>query len=121
MLFTQEKRIRRHARGRAKIEGSEKTPRLSIFRSSNHVYVQLINDQNGSTLASASERDIKDKKIEVKDMSGKVAIAYEIGKVIAQKAKNLKIEKIIFDKSGYDYHGRIKALAQGARDGGLVF
>jgi len=121
MLFKQEKRIRRHARGRAKINGCEKTPRLSVFRSSNHIYAQLIDDQNGITLASASERDLKDKKVEVKDMSGKVAIAYEVGKTIAQKAKDLKIEKIIFDKSGYDYHGRIKALAQGARDGGLVF
>jgi large subunit ribosomal protein L18 len=121
MLFTQEKRIRRHARGRAKIEGSEKTPRLSVFKSSNHIYAQLINDQKGATIASASERDLKGKKIEAKDMSGKVAIAYEVGKAIALKAKGLKVEKIIFDKSGYDYHGRIKALAQGARDGGLVF
>lgn len=121
MLFTQEKRIRRHARGRAKIKGTEKTPRLSVFRSSNHVYVQLIDDQKGITIAAASEKDLKGKNIEAKDMSGKIATAYGIGKMIAQKAKDLKIEKVVFDKGGYDYHGRIKALAQGARDGGLVF
>jgi len=121
MLFTQEKRIRRHTRGRAKIKGGDKNPRLSIFRSSNHVYVQLIDDNRGLTLASASDREIKAKKTDGKEMTNKVAMAYEIGKLIAQKAKDLKIEKAIFDKSGYDYHGRIKALAQGARDGGLVF
>ncbi|MFA5742537.1 MAG: 50S ribosomal protein L18 [Candidatus Paceibacterota bacterium] len=121
MLFTQEKRIRRHKRGRSKIKGTEETPRLSIFRSSNHVYAQLIDDQKGVTLVAVNDSGMK-KGAENKEISNKAALAYEVGKAIAEKAiKELKLSKVIFDKSGYDYHGRVKALAQGARDGGLKF
>jgi large subunit ribosomal protein L18 len=121
MLFTQEKRIRRHKRGRARIKGTGEAPRLSVFRSSNHVYAQLIDDQKGATLAAVSDLGMK-KPAGNKEMSNKAAVAYEVGKAIAEKAvKELKLSKVIFDKSGYDYHGRIKALAQGARDGGLKF
>ena len=121
MLFTQEKRIRRHKRGRSKIKGTAETPRLSVFRSSNHVCAQLINDQKGVTLIAVNDSGMK-KAVENKEMSNKAAIAYEVGKAIAEKAiKELKLSKVIFDKSGYDYHGRVKALAQGARDGGLKF
>lgn len=121
MLFKQEKRIRRHARGRAKIKGTKETPRLSVFRSSNHIYAQIIDDQNGVTIASFSDLKMKSKP-ESKELSSKAAVAYEVGKSVAKKAvEDLKISKVVFDKSGYDYHGRVKALAQGARDGGLKF
>ncbi|MFA5387858.1 MAG: 50S ribosomal protein L18 [Candidatus Paceibacterota bacterium] len=120
MLFKQEKRIRRHARGRAKIKGTREIPRLSVFRSSKHIYAQIVDDQKGVTLASIS--DLKMKKPSNKDMSGKTALAYEVGKTIAKKAvEEMKLSKIVFDKGGRDYHGRVKALAQGARDGGLKF
>ncbi|MFH1462211.1 MAG: 50S ribosomal protein L18 [bacterium] len=115
MLKKQEKRLRRHKRVRAKISGTKERPRLSVFRSSKHIYAQLVDDQRGKTLASASDKEIKIKK------GLKVDKAKEVGKLIAEKAKGLKIEKVVFDRGGYQYHGRVKALAEGAREGELKF
>lgn len=111
-----ERRLKRKRRVRSKIFGTEARPRLSVFRSSKHIYAQLVNDEKADTLVSASDLELK----RTKKMK-KVEIAREVGKLIAQKAKNLKIEKVAFDRKGYKYHGRIKALAEGARKGGLKF
>lgn len=114
MLPKQEKKQRRHRRVRAKAFGTKEKPRLCVFRSNQHIYGQLINDEQGKIMATVSDLKIKNKK-------SKVDTAREIGKMIAQLAKDLKIEKTVFDRGGYKYHGRIKALAEGAREGGLKF
>lgn len=137
MLKKQEKRLRRHKRVRAKISGTAQRPRLCVFRSAKHIYSQLVDDEKGKTLAAASDQEIKKPKtktkkqeIEAKEdkkekkqraLAGKEAVAFEVGKLIAEKAKKLKIEKAVFDRGGYKYHGRVKALAEGAREGGLKF
>ncbi|MFZ1704724.1 MAG: 50S ribosomal protein L18 [Saprospiraceae bacterium] len=107
-------RNRIHLRIRKRISGSAARPRLSVFRSNKGIYCQLIDDINGVTLASASSKEfpIKGNKVEQSTL---------IGKKIAEKAKNLQITTIVFDRSGYLYHGRVKALADGAREGGLNF
>ena len=109
-------RLRRHRRVRGKISGTAQCPRLDVFRSSKHIYAQLIDDVKGVTLASASSLE--------KDFEGKgsdKAAAREIGKRLAQKAKEKGITAVVFDRSGYIYHGRVKELAEGAREGGLSF
>jgi len=113
------KRYRRHKRVRAKIFGTAKRPRLCIFRSAKHIYAQLIDDEKGKTLAAASDSGIKRTKLKTKKT--KADKAKEVGKLIAEKAKTKKIEKVVFDRGGYQYHGRVKALAEGAREGGLKF
>ncbi|MEO8861904.1 MAG: 50S ribosomal protein L18 [Ginsengibacter sp.] len=102
---------------RKKISGSAQRPRLSIFRSNRDIYVQLIDDENGVTLASASSRqaDIAAQKANKVDQ-GKL-----VGSAIARKSEELGIKDVVFDRSGYIYHGRIKAVAEGAREGGLKF
>lgn len=102
---------------RKKISGSSAKPRLSVFRSNKDIYVQLIDDANGTTIASASSRqkDITTQK------GNKVATSKLVGEAIARKSKELGITDVVFDRSGYIYHGRIKAVAEGAREGGLVF
>ena len=114
MLEKQQKRYRRHHKIRAKIIGSKKCPRLSVFRSNQHIYAQLIDDEEGKTLASISDLKLK-KNIK------KIKAADEIGKLIAEKALEKKIKKVVFDRGGYKYHGRIKEVAEAARKGGLVF
>lgn len=114
MLKKQEKRIRRHIRVRSKVKGNSKIPRLCVFRSANHIYAQLVDDEKGKTLMIASDLKMKGKK-------GKIAFASEVGKDIASKAIEKKIQKIVFDRGGYKYHGRVKAVADGAREGGLKF
>ena len=109
----QVKRIRRKARVRVKISGSAERPRLSVFRSNKGMYLQLIDDQAGKTLVSAHSQELKKDK--------KIIVSFELGKLIAQKAKEKKIETVVFDRSGYKYHGRIKSVADGAREGGLKF
>jgi len=109
------KRQQRAKRTRAKISGSAKRPRLSVFRSNKHVYAQLINDEKSVTLASASDLDLKS------GSKKKLELAMAVGQLIAKKAAELKISSVIFDKGGYRYHGIIKALADGAREGGLKF
>lgn len=113
-----QKRIRRHKRIRVKIQGTKNRPRLCVFRSLNHIYVQLIDDANNKILAAANDLEFaKGKKIK----AGKVNVAYEVGKLIAEKAIKTKTEKVVFDRGGFLFHGKIKALVQGARDGGLKF
>jgi len=102
---------------RGKIHGTAQKPRLSVFRSNKDIYAQLINDDNGTTLASASSRDK-----EIAAAGGvKIEKSANVGKAIAQKAKALGIEACIFDRGGYLYHGRVKSVADGAREGGLKF
>lgn len=109
-----EKKIRRHRRIRTKISGTKKIPRLAVFRSNKHIYAQLIDDKEGRTLVSASSLEIKEKK-------DKSATAYLVGQLIAEKAKKIGIERVVFDRGGFKYHGRIKKLAEGARQKGLIF
>ena len=113
MLKKQIKRQRIHTKIRAKITGTKKRPRLCVFKSANHIYAQLIDDESGKVLAAVS--DIKIKK------GAKVAHAMEVGKLIAKNATAKKIEKVVFDRGGFVFHGRIKAVADGAREGGLKF
>ena len=108
-------REKRKRRIRAKIFGTNDCPRLSAYRSNKHIYAQLIDDEKGAILASADDRKIKMTKGQTK-----TEIALEVGKLIAQKALKKKFKKAVFDRGGYRYHGRVKALAEGARKEGLV-
>ena len=119
MLKKQEKKIRRHKRVRARVSGTMNVPRLCVFRSNQRIYAQLIDDEKGITIVAAQEKEIK--KADAGDRKGKIALAYGIGKLVAEKALEKKIKKIVFDRGGYKYHGRVKALAEGAREGGLQF
>jgi large subunit ribosomal protein L18 len=111
-------RQRVHSRIRAKMTGSSERPRLNVYRSLNHIYTQLIDDSTGKTIASASTVT---KKGETAKAGGNVAAAKEIGKLIAERAQAAGIKKVVFDRGGYLYHGRIKALADAAREAGLEF
>ncbi len=106
-------RERRHNRIRAKVAGSESMPRLSVYRSNKFVYAQIINDEKGITLAAASTKDMKGK--------GMLEKAKLAGMELAKLAQAKKIEKVVFDRGGFIYTGRVKALAEGAREGGLKF
>ncbi len=108
-------RQRVHDRIRAKMAGTAERPRLNVYRSLNQIYTQLIDDATGTTLASASTVSGKIKT------GGNIAAAREVGKLIAEKAKEKGIKKVVFDRGGYLYHGRIKALADAAREAGLDF
>lgn len=114
MLEKQEKRYRRHRRVRAKVKGTAKKPRFCVFRSAKHIYGQLIDDEKRKTLIAASD-------LEMGKKNKKINLANEVGKLIAQKAVEKKISKVVFDRGGYNYHGRVKAVAEGAREGGLKF
>ena len=113
---TNAQRLKRHKRVRAKISGTPEMPRLNVFRSEANIYAQVIDDVNGVTLASASSLD---KAIE--GYGGNIAAATAVGKLVAERAKAAGIETVVFDRGGYLYHGRVKALAEGAREGGLKF
>jgi len=121
MLEKQEKRKRRHKKVRARISGTSKVPRLCIFKSNKYIYAQLIDDEKGKTILSSDDFKFKKTKTKTSSSSGKVASAREVGKIIAEKAVKKGIKKIVFDRGGYKYHGRVKALAEGAREGGLKF
>lgn len=108
------KRQLRHGRVRAVVSGNAARPRLSVFRSASHIYAQLIDDQAGVTLAQASSRELTGK-------SAKSDVATEVGKSIATKASAKGIKQVVFDRGGYQYHGRVKALAEAAREAGLDF
>lgn len=112
-------RKRKHARVRKKITGTPERPRLCVFRSLNHTYAQIIDDTTGKTLASASTLDpaVKDNV----EFGGNVKGAAEVGKLVAEKAMAAGIETVVFDRSGYIYHGRVAALAEAAREAGLKF
>ncbi|HKF47231.1 MAG TPA: 50S ribosomal protein L18 [Terracidiphilus sp.] len=116
-MITQTKRngIRKriHERIRRKLSGTAERPRLNVYRSLNHIYAQVIDDQNGTTIVSASTIKLKS--------GGNVAAAKEIGKTIAERAKEKGVKKVVFDRGGYLYHGRVKALADAAREAGLEF
>ena len=121
MLEKQKKRLRRRKRIRAKIFDTAKVPRLCVFKSTKHIYAQLIDDERGKTLVAASDLEIKKSRHRQTDGQAKVERAKEVGKLIAKKALEKKFEEVVFDKGGYQYHGRIKALAEGAKEGGLKF
>ncbi|MGQ0601812.1 MAG: 50S ribosomal protein L18 [Anaerolineales bacterium] len=114
-----ESRARRHARVRAKVSGTPGRPRLNIFRSLSSIYVQLIDDQAGTTLAAASSLDSELKAMLVGKKKSEQAKL--VGMAIAERAKSKGISQVVFDRGGYKYHGRVKALADGAREGGLEF
>ena len=128
-----EARIRRHARVRKKIAGTAERPRLAVFRSNRHIYAQLIDDRSATTLVAASDREVsldrqgssssKAKGVGVGEdegaSAGKVAPAKAVGKLIADRAKEAGIERVVFDRGGRLYHGRVAAVAEGAREGGL--
>ena len=113
-----ERRQIRRYRIRNRVVGSVVRPRLSVFRSSAHIYAQIVDDAKGVTLAQASSRDDVKSLVEGK---GKVAFSAAVGKLLAQRAKEKGISAVAFDRGGYLYHGRVKALADGARAGGLNF
>ena len=108
-------RKRRHQRVRNKISGTTNVPRLNVFRSNSQIFAQIIDDENGTTLVSSSSVELKIKN------GGNVEGATLVGKDIAEKAKKKNIEKVVFDRGGYLYHGRVKALADAARENGLEF
>lgn len=114
MLNNNRKQIRR-TRVRVKIFGTEKRPRLSVFRSNKYIYAQIINDEKSETLTSVYEKELG------KLAGNKTVRAEELGQLLAKKSLEKKIKNVIFDRGSYKYHGRIKALAEGARKGGLVF
>jgi len=112
-----EKRYRRHVRIRRRLEGSAERPRLVIFRSLKHAYAQLVDDARGVTVLGVSDGS---EGIQVEG-AGKVGKARAVGKLLAEKAKAAGITKVVFDRAGYRYHGRVQAIAEGAREGGLEF
>ena len=118
-MITQTKRneIRKriHSRIRQKLAGTAERPRLNVYRSLNHIYAQVIDDASGVTLVSASTKAAKLKT------GGNVAAAKEVGKLVAERAKEKGVTKVVFDRGGYLYHGRVKALADAAREAGLEF
>jgi large subunit ribosomal protein L18 len=118
-LSKDEHRRRVHARVRTRVMGTPERPRLCVYRSLEHIYVQIIDDRSGRTLASASSMDKESKKA-VKG-GGNIASAKTIGKLIAERAKAAGVAKVVFDRGGYKYHGRVKALADAAREAGLQF
>ncbi len=113
------RRLRRAMSIRNKVEGSAERPRLSVYRSAKHIYAQLIDDRSGTTIASASTRD-KTSREGVKDLK-KSEAAEKVGAALAEAAKAKGVEAVVFDRNGWPFHGRIAALAKGARDGGLRF
>ena len=113
---TNRQRKKRHRRVRSKIEGTTERPRLNVFRSEKHIYAQIIDDSKGVTLCSASSLE--------KDFDGSGSnkdAAKKVGKLIAERAAKEKLENVVFDRGGYLYHGRVKELAEAAREGGLNF
>jgi len=114
-----EKRNRRRERIRAVVSGTAIKPRLNVFRSLKGLYIQLIDDEAAKTLVSVNAKEVDVKKLDKK--AGKVGVAEAMGKLLAEKAKAKKIAEVVFDRAGYKYHGRVKAVAEGAREGGLKF
>lgn len=107
------KRIKRHKKIRKSVSGNSTKPRLSVFRSHNHIYAQLIDDSKGRTLLCVSDLELKTK-------GKKSDVAKAVGELLAKKAKDAKIKRAIFDRGGFKYHGRVKSLADGARGAGLI-
>lgn len=114
-----EARLRRKQRIRKKVFGTTARPRLCVFRSTRHIYAQIIDDSKGLTIVAASsmEKEVRDGS----KPGGKKAVAEQIGKLIAGRAKDKGVSQVVFDRGGFMYHGRVKALSEGAREGGLTF
>jgi large subunit ribosomal protein L18 len=117
----QERRLRRQRRVRNRLQGTTERPRLAVFRSSKHIYAQVINDADGKTLAAAGTLDGEIKPQLANGYGGNKAAAALVGRVVAERAKKLGIDKICFDRRSYRYHGRVQALADAARAAGLQF
>jgi large subunit ribosomal protein L18 len=113
-------RMRRKQRIRKRLAGDAERPRLAVFRSSRHIYAQVIDDNRGLTLISESSLNLQIRS-NLQELKGKKAISHEVGRLLAEKAKGKGITKVAFDRGGYLYHGRVKALADAAREGGLEF
>lgn len=122
-----QQREKRRKRIRARVSGTALRPRLSVFRSNKHIFAQIINDQKGVTLVSVNDKElsneVKNKKESgsKENASGKKDLAFAVGGLLASKSLKKKIKKIVFDRGGYRFHGRVKAVAEGARKGGLEF
>jgi large subunit ribosomal protein L18 len=114
MQSKEKNRIHRKKRIRSKIKGTAKVPRLCVFRSNTAIYAQLVDDVSGKTVVAYDSRKLKSKKFDIEK-------ATKVGQEIAKLAQDRKIQAVVFDKSGYNYHGKVKALAEGARKGGLKF
>jgi large subunit ribosomal protein L18 len=116
---TKESRDRRHKRLRKKVEGTPERPRLSVYRSLNNVYAQVIDDTKGNTIVGAStlDKELSDQK----GHKGNMGMAKKVGELVARRALAKGLKKVVFDRGGYRYHGRVKALADGAREAGLEF
>ena len=110
-----EARARRKRRIRGRISGTSERPRVSVYRSNKAIYAQLVDDAEARTLAAVRSAEVEGKGLK------KAEVAKKVGELLAQRAKDKGIERVVFDRSGYLYHGRVKALAEGAREGGLVF
>jgi|SRR3990170_5412540 len=129
MISKKEKMLKRKLRNRNKIRGGSDRLRLCVFRSLNHIYAQLIDDSAGETVLSAGDQELKKRtglpvkrnSKEVEKEGRKIALSFAVGKLVAEKALEKKIEKVAFDRGPYKYSGRVKALAEGAREGGLKF
>ncbi len=115
-----ESRLRRKKRVRKKVYGTEDRPRLTVFRSARHIYAQVVVDTTGNTVAAASsvEKEVREKTSE---LGKKVSVAQFVGKLVADRARAKGVEKVVFDRNGFLYHGRIKAVSTGAREAGLQF
>jgi large subunit ribosomal protein L18 len=118
-LETQVRRARRQRRVRAKVSGTPDRPRLNVFRSARHIFAQIIDDSKGHTLVAASTLD-KDIRVQAAALK-KQDEAKAVGKLLAQRAKDKGLKQVVFDRGGFQYHGRVKSLADGAREGGLEF
>jgi large subunit ribosomal protein L18 len=114
-------RKRRHSRVRKQLTGMSERPRLNVFRSLNHIYAQVIDDLTGVTLAAASSLDESIRDVKVADGKGKTERAVLVGKLVAERAQKAGITQVVFDRGGYKYHGRVKALAEASREAGLKF
>jgi len=108
----------RHLRVRKKVNGSTTRPRLAVFRSLRHIYAQIIDDLNGATITSASSQE---GGLSIDESTSKTNLANQVGELIADRAKSKGVKEVVFDRGGYQYHGRVKALAEAARKGGLGF
>ena len=118
--------MRRHSRVRERVAGTMERPRLAVFRSLSHIYAQVIDDRSGRTVAAASDLDVKEgapgaEKAPAAEKRSKADRAKQVGKAIAERAKAAGVGEVVFDRGGYRYHGRVKALADAARESGLHF
>jgi large subunit ribosomal protein L18 len=119
--IVRERRLRRQRRVRKRLSGTPERPRLAVFRSSKHIYAQVINDVDGRTLAAASSLDPSLRPHLANGYGGNKAAAAAVGRLVAERAKNAGIDKVCFDRRSYKYHGRVQALAEAAREAGLQF